>query len=89
MKGPDRMDRDELKRRSAEAALAFVEEGMTVGVGTGSTVAFFIDGLARLKGKIEGTVSSSEQSTQRLRAHGIPVYDLNAVGPLQDRKSVV
>ncbi|MBS0193720.1 MAG: ribose-5-phosphate isomerase RpiA [Proteobacteria bacterium] len=77
------MDRDELKKRSAEAALAFVEDGMTVGVGTGSTVAFFIDGLARLKGRIEGAVSSSEQSTQRLRAHGIPVFDLNAVGPLQ------
>ncbi|MBS0211935.1 MAG: ribose-5-phosphate isomerase RpiA [Proteobacteria bacterium] len=77
------MDKDALKQRSAEAALAFVEDGMTVGVGTGSTVAFFIDGLARIKGRIEGAVSSSEQSTQRLRAHGIQVFDLNAVGPLQ------
>ncbi|MBS0457189.1 MAG: ribose-5-phosphate isomerase RpiA [Proteobacteria bacterium] len=77
------MDRNELKKRSAQAALAFVEDGMTVGVGTGSTVAFFIDGLAGLRGRIEGAVSSSEQSTARLRAHGIAVFDLNAVGPLQ------
>lgn len=76
------MDRDELKKRSALAALAFVEDGMVVGVGTGSTVAFFIDGLASLRGRIEGAVSSSEQSSQRLRAHGIEVLDLNAAGPL-------
>ena len=76
------MDRDELKKRSAQAALAFVEDGMVVGVGTGSTVAFFIDGLASLRGRIEGAVSSSEQSSQRLRAHGIEVLDLNATGEL-------
>jgi ribose 5-phosphate isomerase A len=75
--------KDEKKRQSAEAALRFVEEGMVVGVGTGSTVAYFIDGLARMRDRIEGAVSSSEQSTQRLRAHGIEVFDLNAVGPLQ------
>ena len=55
---------------------------MIVGVGTGSTVAFFIDALARIKDRIAGAVSSSEQSTQRLRAHGIEVLDLNATGPL-------
>ena len=77
------MTRDEQKRQSAEAALAFVEDDSIVGVGTGSTVAFFIDGLARLRDRIRGTVSSSEQSTQRLRAHGIVVYDLNEVGDLQ------
>ena len=55
---------------------------MIVGVGTGSTVAFFIDALARIKDRLAGTVSSSEQSTQRLRAHGIEVLDLNATGPL-------
>jgi ribose 5-phosphate isomerase A len=55
---------------------------MIVGVGTGSTVAYFIDALARLRDRIAGTVSSSEQSTQRLRAHGIEVMDLNATGPL-------
>jgi ribose 5-phosphate isomerase A len=76
------MSKDEQKRQSAEAALRFVEDGMIVGVGTGSTVAYFIDGLARMRDRIEGAVSSSEQSTQRLRAHGIDVFDLNAVGPL-------
>jgi ribose 5-phosphate isomerase A len=76
------MTKDEQKRLSAEAALEFVEEGTIVGVGTGTTVAFFIDGLARLRGHIKGTVSSSEQSTQRLRAHGIEVFDLNDVGQL-------
>ena len=77
------MSKDEQKRQSAEAALRFVEDGMIVGVGTGSTVAFFIDGLARLRDRIKGTVSSSEQSTQRLRAHGIEVFDLNSVDALQ------
>ena len=77
------MSKDDQKRQSAEAALRFVEDGTIVGVGTGSTVAYFIDGLARMRDRIEGAVSSSEQSTQRLRAHGIEVFDLNAVGPLQ------
>lgn len=77
------MSRDELKKKSAERALEFVEDGMVVGVGTGSTVAFFIDGLARMKHRIEGAVSSSEKSTQQLQSHGIPVLDLNAVGPLK------
>ncbi|HTD29219.1 MAG TPA: ribose-5-phosphate isomerase RpiA [Xanthomonadaceae bacterium] len=76
------MSKDAQKRQSAEAALRFVEDGMIVGVGTGSTVAYFIDGLARMRDRIEGAVSSSEQSTQLLRAHGIAVFDLNAVGPL-------
>ena len=77
------MSKDEQKRQSAEAALRFVEDGTIVGVGTGSTVAYFIDGLARMRDRIEGTVSSSEQSTQRLREHGIEVFDLNTVGTLQ------
>ncbi len=77
------MSKDEQKRQSAEAALRFVEDGIIVGVGTGTTVAYFIDGLARIRDRIEGAVSSSEQSTQRLRAHGIEVFDLNAAGPLQ------
>lgn len=76
------MTQDELKRQAAEAALRFVEPGMVVGVGTGSTVNHFIDGLGRLKGRIDGAVSSSEASTQRLKQLGIPTYDLNAVGPL-------
>ena len=72
----------EMKRLAAEKALEYVEDGMIVGVGTGSTVAYFIDGLARIKDRIKATVSSSEQSTERLRAHGIEVQDLNATGPL-------
>src|SRR4249919_588746 len=70
------------KRQAAERAIDYVEDGMVVGVGTGSTVAFFIDALAPLKHRIAGAVSSSEQSTQRLRSHGIQVLDLNASGPL-------
>ena len=72
----------EAKRLAGEKAIDYVEDGMIVGVGTGSTVAFFIDALAKIKDRIRGTVSSSEQSTQRLRAHGIEVLDLNGTGPL-------
>ena len=73
----------EAKRLAGEKAIEHVEDGMVVGVGTGSTVAFFIDALARIRNRIEGAVSSSEQSTARLRAHGIEVLELNDVGPLQ------
>lgn len=71
-----------MKQRAAEKAIDYVEDDMIVGVGTGSTVAYFIDALAARKERIKGAVSSSEQSTQRLRAHGIDVIDLNAAGPL-------
>jgi len=77
------MTQDELKKASAEAALEYVESGMIVGVGTGSTANFFIDGLASIKGKLDGTVASSEASAERLRGHGIPVMDLNSAGELQ------
>ncbi len=77
------MSREEQKKLAALKALEFVEEGSVVGVGTGSTVAFFIDGLAGMKDRIQGAVSSSEQSTRQLQSHGIPVFDLNAVGPLK------
>ncbi|MCD9095804.1 ribose-5-phosphate isomerase RpiA [Luteimonas fraxinea] len=70
------------KRLAAEKAIEYVEDGMIVGVGTGSTVAYFIDALARIKHRIDGAVSSSDQSTERLRSHGIDVLDLNATGPL-------
>jgi len=70
------------KRQAAEQALAFVEEGSIIGVGTGSTVAHFIRGLGAMRDRIEGAVSSSEQSTALLKQLGIPVFDLNAVGPL-------
>jgi ribose 5-phosphate isomerase A len=77
------MDRREQgKQASAERALQFVEEGSVVGVGTGSTVKYFIDGLGRMRDRIEGAVSSSEQSSTLLREYGIPLLDLNAVGPL-------
>lgn len=70
------------KRQAAERALALVEESSIIGVGTGSTVAWFIEGLGRMRDRIEGAVSSSEQSSERLRALGIRLLDLNAVGPL-------
>ena len=70
------------KRLAGEAAIRYVEDGGIVGVGTGSTVAFFIDALADLKDRIQGAVSSSEQSTAQLKRIGIPVLDLNATGPL-------
>lgn len=70
---------DELKQQAAEAALKYVTEGTIVGVGTGSTVNFFIDALATMKHDIEGAVSSSEASTARLKAHGIEVMELNHV----------
>ena len=72
----------EAKRLAGEKAIEYVEDGMVVGVGTGSTVAFFIDALARIRHRIAGAVSSSEQSTQRLRGHGIDVLELNDTGPL-------
>jgi ribose 5-phosphate isomerase A len=76
------MPQNEHKRLAAEKAIEFVEDGMTVGVGTGSTVAYFIDALGRDPGRIKAAVSSSEQSTARLRAHGIEVMDLNHSGNL-------
>lgn len=76
------MDKDEGKRRAAEGALSFLEAGAVIGVGTGSTVDFFIDALAAMKGRIGGAVSSSVASTERLVEHGIAVLDLNDVGAL-------
>jgi ribose 5-phosphate isomerase A len=76
------VDTSEKKRRAAQAALAFLHEGMIVGVGTGSTVNLFLDALTEWRGRLRGAVSSSEASTARLRAVGIPVIDLNDAGPL-------
>jgi ribose 5-phosphate isomerase A len=76
------MDQNELKKMVAEAALEYVEAGTVIGIGTGSTANYFIDALARIKGKIEGAVASSVASADRLRGHGIPVLDLNAAGEL-------
>ena len=74
--------REEQKRLAAELALRYVVEGDVVGVGTGSTVRWFIEALGREPDRIKGAVSSSEQSTRLLRERGIEVLDLNAVGPL-------
>ena len=76
------MTQDELKAMVGRAALAYVEPGQIVGVGTGSTVNHFIDALAGIKDRIPGAVSSSEASTARLLEHGIAVFDCNAVGEL-------
>ena len=78
----DETDATRMKQAAALAALDYVESGDVVGVGTGSTADFFIDGLAKIKGKIDGCVASSEASAARLRAHGIAVLDLNRVGTL-------
>lgn len=76
------MTQDELKVLVGQAALAYVVPGSVVGVGTGSTVNCFIDALAGMKDRIAGAVSSSEKSSERLRAHGITVLDSNTVASL-------
>ncbi len=76
------MTQDEMKKAAAEAALAYVEPGMIVGIGTGSTANHFIDLLAGIKHQIEATVASSIASTKRLESHGIRVLDLNEAGQL-------
>jgi len=77
------MNQDQMKQHAAEAALHHVPDGAVVGVGTGSTVNFFIDALAAQRPRIAGAVSSSEASTRRLAAHGIAVLDLNDAGELE------
>ncbi|WP_392552396.1 ribose-5-phosphate isomerase RpiA [Orbus wheelerorum] len=76
------MTQDELKKAVGFAALKFVKPNTIVGVGTGSTAAHFIDALATIKNDIIGTVSSSEASTAKLKAYGIPVFDCNEVDSL-------
>ena len=73
------MTPDELKQQAAKAALEYVEAATIIGIGTGSTANHFIDFLADVKHKIDGTVASSVASAERLKDHGIPVFDLNAV----------
>jgi ribose 5-phosphate isomerase A len=77
------MNQDEMKQRAAAAALAYLRDGTVIGVGTGSTVNFFIDALAGQRHRIVGAVSSSDASTRRLAAHGIPVLDLNDADELE------
>ena len=76
------MTQDELKQKTAEAALEYVKGVPVIGVGTGSTVRHFIDYLADMKSEIDGAVSSSEATTEHLRKVGIPVLDLNSVGTI-------
>jgi len=73
---------EKLKIQVAETALEYIESGDVVGVGTGSTANYFIDGLAKIKAKIDGAVASSEASAARLSDHGIEVLDLNSAGSL-------
>lgn len=73
------MSQDDKKREVAKAAIDYIEDDMIVGVGTGSTVNFFIEELAKIKGRIEGAVSSSVASEELLKQHHIPVLSLNSV----------
>ncbi|MGS0674419.1 ribose-5-phosphate isomerase RpiA [Shewanella sp. 0m-4] len=76
------MTQDEMKKAAGWAALQYVEKDSIVGVGTGSTVNHFIDALATMKYDIQGAVSSSEASTEKMKALGIEVFDLNSVNEL-------
>lgn len=79
---PSLSPQDQLKQAVALAALAYVPRGEIIGVGTGSTANFFIDGLASMKADIPGAVASSEATAKRLASHGIKVVDLNEVTAL-------
>jgi len=76
------MTQDEMKQAVARAAIEYVAAGEIIGVGTGSTANFFIDELGKIRERIKGAVASSETTAQRLRSHGIAVYDLNDVSRL-------
>jgi ribose 5-phosphate isomerase A len=76
------MTQDEMKQAAARAAIAQVPDDCIVGVGTGSTANCFIAELARIKSRLDGAVASSEATAQRLKAIGIPVFDLNGVDDL-------
>ncbi len=76
------MNKEQQKQIAAEAAVKHIEPDSIVGVGTGSTVGYFIDALAEIKHKIDGAVASSVDTEKKLQAHGIKVYDLNSAGPI-------
>src|SRR3982751_3568912 len=75
------MSQDDLKQSVAQAALKYTQEGI-IGVGSGSTVNFFIDALATIKGRIKAPAAASEASAERLKKHGVRVFDLNSVDRL-------
>jgi len=81
------MNQDTLKQTVAQAALDYItphlEKGSVIGVGTGSTANCFIDLLATVRDDFDGAVASSEATAERLKSHGIPVYDLNNVATLE------
>ncbi|MBN2689864.1 MAG: ribose-5-phosphate isomerase RpiA [Gammaproteobacteria bacterium] len=76
------MQKNQLKQMAAEAAIEYVEAGSIVGVGSGSTIGFFIEVLGKIKNKIDGAVASSIVTEQKLKEVGIEVLDLNSVYPL-------
>jgi ribose 5-phosphate isomerase A len=76
------MTQDELKQQVARAAIEYIKGGI-IGVGTGSTANYFIDELAKVKGRIDGTVASSNATAERLKRHGIAVLDLNSVNGME------
>lgn len=76
------MSAEDSKKRAALEALTWLDDARVIGIGTGSTVNHFIDALKSIKGRLDGVVSSSEASAQRLKAIGIPVLNLNAAGEL-------
>lgn len=73
------MTQDDMKKQAAEAALKYISEDAIIGIGSGSTVKFFIEALASIKNRVEGTIASSLETERLLKQHGIPVYDLNTV----------
>lgn len=73
------MLQDKLKKAVGWAALSYVRPGMVIGVGTGSTISYFIDALATVKSQIKGVVSSSEASSVKLQSYDIPLFDLNNI----------
>jgi ribose 5-phosphate isomerase A len=77
------MTQDEKKQAVAKAALDYVEDNAIIGVGTGTTINYFIDALANIKHRLQGTVTSSKASEARLKSYGIPVFDLNTVKELK------
>ena len=76
------MTQNELKQAVAREAIKHVVEDAVVGVGSGSTANFFIDELAKIKNRIPGAVASSDRSAERLKGHGIRIFDLNSVNEL-------
>lgn len=82
IKGINMDSTKKMKQAIAEAALQYIENGMIIGVGTGSTVNYFIEALATIKHKIEGAIPSSNETEKLLRKHHIPLYNLNSTNNL-------